>query len=183
MSLFAEARENWHITCSIEGSEGNKSYPRALKGVAMKKGKIGGRRLLTIIMIGIIAGILAAIAVPLYLHYTETSKVREALDIWGIIKAVITSQKVERSRTGKYYSASTVLEFKARGIDISKAKSFIFETVATPNGGFTVTATPTDTFAPAGGWVKYIYDPSANPPGRWESEGSTILPDMLLLRT
>ena len=113
-----------------------------------------GRRVFTIIIAGIIAGILAAIAVPLYLHYTETAKVREGL---GMIKAIGTSQKLEKFRTGKYYSASTIAEFKAKGVDISKAKSFIFETFPTPAGGFTVRATPKNASGAAGGSMTYTH--------------------------
>ena len=116
----------------------------------MKKGRIGRRKVFTII----IAGILASIAVPLYLHYTETTKVRETL---GIIKAIITSQKVEKSRTGKYYSASTIQDFKNKGIDITNIKFYTYKTTATPNDGFTVTATPTDASGAAGGPITYTY--------------------------
>jgi Tfp pilus assembly protein PilE len=147
----------------------------------MKRGRIGRRKILAIIIGGIIAGILAAIAVPLYTGYVERARVIEAN---GIMGTIITSQKVEKRRTGKYYSAWTIAEFKSRRVDITDTKFFTYETVTTPNGGFAVTATPTDAFGPAGGWVAYIYDPSADPPGRWESkgyEGSTILPDILPL--
>lgn len=149
----------------------------------MKKGRKGGRKIFTIIIGGIIAGILAAIAVPLYMGYVERARVTEASSIMGTI---IFSQKVEKRRTGKYYGASTIGEFKNRGVDITDTKYFAYATTPTPNGGFIVGATPTDAFGPAGRWVAYIYDPSANPPGRWESEGSTestILPDILPLLT
>ena len=115
-----------------------------------------GRRVFTMIIAGIIAGILATIAVPLYLHYTETSRLREGL---GMMKAIVTSQKVEKLRTGKYYSASTIAEFQAKGVDISKAKSSIFETFPTPDGGFTVRVTPKNTSSAAGCSMTYTHPP------------------------
>ena len=146
----------------------------------MRRGRKGGRKIFTIIIGGIIAGILAAIAVPLYTGHVERARVTEATSIMG---AIITSQRVERSRMGKYYSASTIAEFKARGIDISDTEFFTYETVTTPEGSFIVTATPTDAFGTAGGSLTYIYDPNANPPGRWKSDEEPILKDWLLIQT
>jgi Tfp pilus assembly protein PilE len=122
----------------------------------MKKGRIGGRKVFIIIIAGITAGILATIAVPLYKGYVERNRITKATSIMGTI---ITSQKVEKSRTGKYYSASTVAEFKSRGIPITNTKFFTYETGPTPNGGFTVTATPTDAFGSTGEWLEYIKEP------------------------
>jgi Tfp pilus assembly protein PilE len=163
--LFAEDRGNWHVTCPIEVSEGNESYPGALKGVAMKRGKIARRIVFTFLklMVGIIiVGILAAIAIPLYTGHVERKRVTEATSIMG---AIITSQKVERGRTGKYYMASTVAEFKKKGIDITDTKYFTYETATTPNGGFKVTATPTDAFGTGREPLTYIKEPGRM--GRW----------------
>jgi len=115
-----------------------------------------GHKTLTIIIGGIIATILAAIAVPSYLHYTEMSRLRERL---GVFKHIITSQKVEKLRTGKYYSASTIAEFKAKGVDVSKAKSFIFETFPIPDGGFTVRGISKNASGTPGGSMTYTYPP------------------------
>jgi len=101
-----------------------------------------GFTLVELLVVIILVSILAAIAVPLYLHYSETSKVREAL---GIIRAIITSQKVEKIRTMKYYTAtggtaSTI--FLNKGIDLSDSLYFTFETSGDAST-FTVTATAT----------------------------------------
>jgi Tfp pilus assembly major pilin PilA len=90
----------------------------------------------------IIVGIIAAIAVPLYLHYTEMTKVREAL---GIIKAIRTCQKVEKMKTGSFYTAtggaaSTI--FLEKGIDVRESRYFVYETTGNANT-FTVTAIAT----------------------------------------
>jgi Tfp pilus assembly protein PilE len=134
--------------------------------------------MLAIIIGGIIAGILAVLAVPLYMGYVERARVTEATSIMG---AIITSQKVERSRTGNFYSGSTIADFKARGIDITDTEFFTYETVTTPDGGFTVTATPTNALGAGGGPMTYTYDPAKG--GRWGSDEVIILDDMLLLQT
>jgi len=147
----------------------------------MRRGRKGGRKTFTLVelmVLIIMVGILAVIAIPLYTGYVERGRVTEATSIMG---AIIISQKVEKSRTTKYYSASTVAEFMGRGIDITDTKYFIYETVTTPNAGFKVTATPTDAFGGAGEQIKYVYEPGEG--GRWECPGSIILKDYQLLQT
>ncbi len=102
----------------------------------------------------IIVGILAAIAVPLYTGYVERKRATEVISTIG---AIVTSQKVEKRRVGKYYSASTTAEFKSRGIDISDTKYFTYRTTPTPNGDFTITATPTDVFGATGDPITWPY--------------------------
>jgi prepilin-type N-terminal cleavage/methylation domain-containing protein len=101
-----------------------------------------GFTLVELIIVIFIVGILVSIAVPLYLHYSETAKVREGL---GMIKAIMTSQKLERMKTSKFYAAaggpaSTILLEK--GIDVRDSVYFTYETVGDANK-FTVTATAT----------------------------------------
>jgi len=132
------------------------------------------RRWGIIIIAGLIAGILAGIAV---LWYTEQVEMKRVTEMSSTMRTIIVSQKVQENRTGKYYSASTIAEFKTKGIDITDTKYFIYETFTTPDGGFTVTATATDAFGAAGEWVKYIYEPGKS--GRWTSPGSTLPHPML----
>jgi Tfp pilus assembly protein PilE len=150
----------------------------------MKKGRTGLRKVLTfvelMVFIIIIVGVAAGITIPLYTGYVERKRVTEATSIMG---AIITSQKVERSRAGNFYKASTIAEFKAKGIDITDTKFFTYETSPTPNGGFAVTATTIDASGAAREFATYIYDPNLNPPGRWTSDEEPILKDYLLLQT
>ncbi len=90
----------------------------------------------------IIVGILASIAVPLYLHYTEMAKVREAL---GMMKAISTSQKVEKMKTTNYYTATgdtAAAILLQKGIDVRESFYFIYETAGDADT-FTITATAT----------------------------------------
>ena len=101
-----------------------------------------GFTLVELIIVIVIVGTLVAIAVPLYSHYTETAKVREAV---GMIKAIRTSQKLERIKTSSFYTAtgdvaSTI--FLQKGIDVRDSVHFTYETLGDPNQ-FTATATAT----------------------------------------
>lgn len=130
-----------------------------------------GFTLLELIVVIIIVGILASIAVPLYLHYTEISKVREAL---GMMKAIITSQKVEKMKTLNYYTATgdtTSAIFLQKGIDIRDSVYFFYETTFDADT-FTITATAT---AESGITGTISYDSATN---SWSSTGD-ITEEML----
>jgi prepilin-type N-terminal cleavage/methylation domain-containing protein len=101
-----------------------------------------GFTLVELIIVIVIVGILVSIAVPLYLHYSETAKIREGL---GMIKAIMTSQKLEGRKASKYYTATggeASAIFLEKGIDVRDSIKFTYETVGQIDG-FTVTATAT----------------------------------------
>jgi Tfp pilus assembly major pilin PilA len=112
----------------------------------------------------IIVGVLAGVAVPLYLDYADTCKVREAL---GTIKAIITSQKVEKVRTLNYYTAvgdTAPTTFLSKGVDLRESEYFIYET--SRNGDtFTITASTTIDSGMTG---SISYDNATN---SWSSTG------------
>ena len=119
----------------------------------------------------IIVGILAAIAVPLYRHYTETAKVREAL---GMMKAISTSQKVEKMKTTRYYTATgdtASAIFLQKAIDIRESFYFMYETEGDVDT-FTITATA---IIASGITGTITYDSATN---SWSSTGD-ITEEML----
>ena len=93
----------------------------------------GGFTLVELLVVILIVGTLTGIAVPLYLNYTETAKVREGL---GMMKAIMTSQKLERVRTSRFYTAvgdGAAAIFLRKGIDVRDSVHFAYDTTGDAN--------------------------------------------------
>lgn len=136
-----------------------------------------GFTLVEMMVVIIIVGILAAVAVPLYTGYVEKSKITEATSIIG---AIVTSEKLEMQRVPSqgFYSADGIDAFKAKGLDLSDTKYFTYKVEAsdcTPCKDFKVTATATDMYTSDPGKPTITYTFSTK---KWEGTGS-ITPDML----
>ena len=130
-----------------------------------------GFTLVELMVVIIITGILVSVAVPLYLNYTEMSKVQEAL---GMMKAIKTSQKVERMKTSIYYTATGVtasMIFFQKGIDVRESRYFTYET-SNNDDTFAITAIATAESRITG---TISYDNATN---SWSSTGD-ITQDML----
>lgn len=151
-----------------------------------RRGFQEGFTLVEMMVVIIIVGILAAVAVPLYTGYVEKSKITEATSIIG---AIITSEKLEMQRVPSlgFYTASShpdPASFSAKGLDLSDIKYFRYSVTASggpPNTKFEVLAEATTEYRsdPSGCWIKYTYDPDATPVGRWSSDGTCITADMI----
>ncbi len=139
-----------------------------------------GFTLLELMVVIIIVGILAAVAVPLYTGYVEKSRVTEATSIIG---AIITSEKLEiqRNPSQGFYAADPAANPPVffKGLDISDTKYFTYK-VKLQGGGppfkdFVITAAATpafssDTTPPT---ITYTYSTKT-----WDRTGS-ITDDML----
>ena len=137
-----------------------------------------GFTLVELMVVIIIVGILAAIAVPLYTDYVQKSRVTEATSIVG---AIITAEKVWRQRTTQYFAATTFDEFRQKGIDISDTVYFGYDVAEKDDDGepgFLITATANPAFDGVGGTSKILYDSTLDPGLRWTGEGD-ITEDML----
>jgi prepilin-type N-terminal cleavage/methylation domain-containing protein len=100
----------------------------------------GGFTLVELLVIVVIVGIIASVAVPMYVHYSEEAKVKEGL---GMVKAIVTSQKLEKIKSLRFYTATgnpALIIFLEKGIDVSDSIYFTYSTTGDADN-FTVTAT------------------------------------------
>ncbi len=146
-----------------------------------------GFTLVELMVVIIIVGILAAVAVPLYTDYVEKARVTEATSLMG---AIITAEKIYRQRTMQYFSANSAdqvagspTNFRTHGIDITDALYFTYVSTATGGTSFTVVASGTDLFDGPGaaGTSTMTFDSSQPAASRWTATPPTgrITVDML----
>jgi len=142
-----------------------------------------GFTLVELMVVIIIVGILAAIAVPLYTDYVQKARVTEATSIMG---AIITAEKIWKQRTTQYFAADATGDppdfgpFKQKGIDISDTVYFLYKVETTDDPSFKITATATDKFDGVGG-EELIYDSLQAVGSRWSvPAGQTSITDDML---
>jgi Tfp pilus assembly protein PilE len=119
----------------------------------------------------IIVGVLAAVAVPIYNHYINQTRATEAR---AMIGAIVAAEKAYAERNGTFVAASTDQDFlNTLKIDVQESDLFNYA-VSNVNGRdrFRVTATVNgegvQSGLPAGGTVVYTYDRTRDPRGQWQ---------------
>jgi type IV pilus assembly protein PilE len=156
-----------------------------LPNIELEVNRMGGERercrwqrgftLVEMMVVIIIVGILAAVAVPLYTGYVEKAKSTEATSIIG---AIITSEKLEMQRVPSigFYTAADNATFVTRGLDLTDTKYFTYSVAASggpPANDFVVTASSTSEYGPTPSTITYTYSA-----GAWAATGA-ITADML----
>jgi len=128
-----------------------------------------GFTMLELIMVIIIIGILATLAIPQYTNFMEKARASEGVNTIGAIK---TAQSMYQLETGNYATVITDLD-----IDVPTTGSATYWTYAVTGGGtgvdnYTVTATRTTKKAGTGIATQTIileWDDSNTPPEDWTS--------------
>jgi prepilin-type N-terminal cleavage/methylation domain-containing protein len=141
------------------------------------KRAVHGFVLTELLIVILIIGILAAVAVPLYIDYTKKTKIAEATSTIG---AIITSEKLQMQRlpTQGFYSAADNAAFLPKGLDLTGTQYFTYQVTASggpPATDFVVTATGTAQFSSDNPSPTISYTFSSR---TWASTGS-ITADML----
>jgi len=132
-----------------------------------------GFTLTEMMVVILLVGVLAVVAVPIYSRYIQTTKASEAK---AMIGAIVAAEKAYAERNGTFIAVSTVPDFQDK-LRIDVRESGLFNYVVSAASGqrdrFTVTATVNNNGVkdglPSGGSCEYSYDKSRdpNPRGEW----------------
>lgn len=130
-----------------------------------------GFTLTELMVVMVLVGILAAVAVPVYDRYIRQTKGSEAK---AMIGAIVAAEKAYAERNGVFVAVSTPQDFLDK-LKIDIRESGLFDYVVSGVSGkdrFTVTATVSSEGVsqglPPGGTVVYQYDRSKEPRGQWQ---------------
>ena len=94
-----------------------------------------GFTLIELMIVVVIIGILAALAIPRFMQATVKSKQSEAK---GILKQIYTMERTYRQENGAYLACADHAALIAIGVDVS-AEALYAYSVATAGNGFTAT--------------------------------------------
>ncbi len=130
-----------------------------------------GFTLTELMVVVVLVGILAAVAVPVYDRYIRQTKASEAR---AMIGAIVAAEKAYAERNGVFVAASTPQDFLDK-LKIDIKESGLFDYAVSGVSGkdrFTVTATVNSEGVsqglPSGGTVVYQYDRNREPRGQWQ---------------
>ena len=95
-----------------------------------------GFTLIELMIVVVIIGILAALAIPRFMQATVKSKQSEAK---GILKQIYTMERTYRQENGVYLACANNAAFNAIGVEIPAGAIYAYD-VALAGNGFTATA-------------------------------------------
>jgi len=96
-----------------------------------------GFTLIELMIVVVIIGILAALAIPRFMQATTKSKQSEAK---GILKQIYTMERTYRQENGAYLACAVAADFNTLGVELPATAVYSY-TVAVAGAGFTATAT------------------------------------------
>ena len=97
-----------------------------------------GFTLIELMIVVVIIGILAALAIPRFMQATVKSKQSEAK---GILKQIYTMERTYRQENGAYLTCANHADLNSLGVEIVDAQVLYAYSVALNGTGFTATAT------------------------------------------
>jgi Tfp pilus assembly protein PilE len=119
----------------------------------------------------LLVGTLAVVAVPIYSRYIQSTKASEARSMIGAIGA---AEKTYAERHRAFLPVSTTQDFQDKlKVDVKESALFDYKVDGVSGmNTFTVTATVNSEGVkeglPAGGTVKFVYDRNRDPRGQWQ---------------
>lgn len=140
-----------------------------------RRGAGRGFTLTEMMLVILLVGILAVIAIPIYERYIRQTKASEARSMIGAIAA---AEKAYAQKNGAFLAVAKngYQDFLQKlRVDVKESELFDYE-VSSVSGKDTFTVTAwvnaqgVKEGLPASGYVRYVYDVSKTPRGKWEEK-------------
>ncbi|MEJ5377838.1 MAG: prepilin-type N-terminal cleavage/methylation domain-containing protein [bacterium] len=134
-----------------------------------------GFTLTEMMVVILLVGVLAVIAMPIYQRYIKQTKASEARSMIG---AIVAAEKAYAERNGVFLAVSrnSYQDFLERlRVDVKESELFDYEvSMVSGKESFTVTAWVNSQGVkeglPASGFLRYVYNINSTPRGRWEEQ-------------
>jgi prepilin-type N-terminal cleavage/methylation domain-containing protein len=130
-----------------------------------------GFTLTELMLVVVIVGVLAAVAIPIYDSYIDKTRCAEAR---AMIGAIVAAEKAYAERNGVFAAVASAEDFSnTLKVDVEESDLFSYRVDGVSGRDrFTVTATVNaqgvQESLPAGGTVVYSYDRTREPRGQWQ---------------